>query len=67
MRELNLPKKPFGLRRDTQGDWEVFDRNTGRSVVCDGRLMSGLSLDEADMVMDVLNGDHPVVHIATLH
>lgn len=67
MRDLILPRKPFGLRKDKRGGWEVFERMTGKSVVCDGKKMAGLSLDEADLVMDILNGDDPLHHVVTVH
>jgi hypothetical protein len=67
MRVLDLPLKPFGVRRGKDGAWEVFDRRSKAPVVCDCRLMTGLSLEEADMVMDILNGDHPFCHIITVH
>ena len=67
MRALIYPAKSFGLRRGTDSGWEVYDRRTNAAVVCDGRLMTALTLDEADVVVDILNGDHAFSRAVTLH
>jgi hypothetical protein len=45
----------YDKREDSEGLWEVYDRESEEIVVVDGLPLSGLDKDEADEVIEKLN------------
>jgi len=46
----------FDIRKDCGADtYEIFDVRTGRTVSVGGKPRTGLKLDEADVLVDMLN------------
>ena len=45
----------MSCRRHLDGEWEVIDRFTGLPVVEQGVTMTGMPLEEADDLVDLLN------------
>jgi hypothetical protein len=44
----------FDIRPDQNG-WTIYDRTTGKAAVIDGFVSAGLSHEEADDLVDLLN------------
>lgn len=55
------PKSPrmstarYDLRRSLDGTWTVIDVFTGMPVEYEARVQAGLSLDDAEVVVDIMN------------
>lgn len=47
-------QRRYDLREDPEG-WTVFDRFTGWPVVLDGALQSGLDIQDADELAEILD------------
>ncbi|SMF65623.1 hypothetical protein SAMN02982989_3383 [Xaviernesmea oryzae] len=45
----------YDIRKDGYDTWEIFDTLTGRTVSVGGKPRAGLKLDEADVLVDMLN------------
>ncbi|WJR66915.1 hypothetical protein QTA58_22445 [Neorhizobium sp. CSC1952] len=45
----------FDIRKDGYDTYEIFDVRTGRTVSVGGKPRAGLKLDEADVLVDMLN------------
>lgn len=56
----------FDIRPDRNG-WTIFDRATGEPVVIEGIASVGLSFDDADDLVDLLNTLHMLKPKVTLH
>jgi hypothetical protein len=56
----------FDIRPDQQG-WTIYDRATGEPAVVEGFASVGLSFEDADDLVDLLNTLHVLRPKATLH
>jgi hypothetical protein len=56
----------FDIRPDRTG-WTIYDRMTDRPAVVDGYVSVGLSFDDADDLVDLLNTLHLLRRKATVH
>jgi hypothetical protein len=56
----------FDIRPDQDG-WTIYDRTTGETAVIDGFVSAGLSHDEADDLVDLLNTLDVLKRQSTLH
>lgn len=45
----------FDIRREPDGSWTVYDVFTGATVAVSGSPMTGLDVEEADDLVDLLN------------
>lgn len=59
--------KPYKMRKAGNGTWEVYDTQTGAPVFLDGRLTTGLTIDDADTLTDILNGERLGYRAVTVH
>lgn len=48
-------RQRFDMRREDDGTWTVLDGMTGQQVVAAGLAMVGMSVDDADDMVDLLN------------
>jgi hypothetical protein len=56
----------FDIRPDQDG-WTIYDRTTGEAAVIDGFVSAGLSHEEADDLVDLLNTLDVLKRQSTLH
>ncbi len=56
----------FDIRPDQDG-WTIYDRTTGQPAVIEGFVSAGLSHDEADDLVDLLNTLDVLKRQSTLH
>lgn len=56
----------FDIRPDRDG-WTIYDRTTGKPAVVDGFVSAGLSHEEADDLVDLLNTLYILKRQSTLH
>lgn len=52
-----MSEKRYGVRQERTGVWTVIDEMTGLPAASDGRDLTGLSLEDARDIADVLNRD----------
>jgi hypothetical protein len=50
-----MPQR-YGLRKEDDGTWTVFDWFTGQPVDFEGETLCGLDIQEADDWVDLMNG-----------
>jgi hypothetical protein len=56
----------YDIRPDRDG-WTIYDRTTGETAVIEGFVSAGLSLDDADDLVDLLNTLDILKRQSTLH
>jgi hypothetical protein len=56
----------FDIRPDQDG-WTIYDRTTDKPAVIDGFVSAGLSHEEADDLVDLLNTLDVLKRQSTLH
>ena len=56
----------FDIRPDREG-WTIYDRTTDEPAVVDGYVSVGLSFEDADDLVDLLNTLDVLRRKATLH
>ncbi len=56
----------FDIRPDPNG-WTIYDRATGRPAIIEGLVSEGLTFDDADDLVDLLNTLHMMQPKVTLH
>lgn len=67
MSEFPATARPYKMRKIAHGKWEVYDAKTGLPVSVQGRLATGLSIDDADNLTDILNGERAGYRAVTVH
>ena len=50
-----MANQRYDLRKEPDGTWTVFEIATGQPVVVSGMLSTGLTGEEADDLVDLLN------------
>ena len=56
----------FDIRPDQEG-WTIYDRTTDKPAVVDGYVSVGLSFEDADDLVDLLNTLNVLRRRATVH
>ncbi|GAA4170873.1 hypothetical protein [Shinella granuli] len=67
MSEFPVTTRQYKMRKAAHGKWEVYDTQTGLPVFVQGQLATGLSIDDADNLTDILNGERPGYQAVTVH
>ncbi|WP_411033863.1 hypothetical protein [Shinella sp. BYT-45] len=57
----------YSMREDGTGMWAVYDIFTGLTAELNGEVLDGLTLDEADITVDLLNEDYIARRKGTTH
>ncbi|QPC92593.1 hypothetical protein GA829_19510 [Mesorhizobium sp. INR15] len=50
-----MAKQPYDVRTEPDGTWTVFDKVTGLPAMFDGATALGMGVEEADVLVDLLN------------
>lgn len=51
-----MHKNRYDIRKEDDDTWTVFDIFTGAPAIAEGEILAGLEMEDADDLVDLLNG-----------